>query len=324
MTATKTNDSHEEIDMTPFLNLFGRTPLARRRAWWGMALVAPNVLGLMFFFGLPVLSSFVTSFQEWNAITPARFIGLDNFIRLSHDPRFWQALANTLKLLILSVPTGVALSLMIAVLLNQRLRGRNILRTLYFLPVVTSTVAASVVWTWIFQPRYGLAGNLLAVFGLRDLTWLTRADLILYPIAVVIVWHRIAFNMVLFLAGLQAIPRVLYEAALMDGANRWQKFRFVTLPMLSPTTFFVFVLSVINTFQVFDQIYVMTSATTRGGVDGSATTLAYYLYQAGFGNSEFGYASAIALILFLIILAFTVFQLRLQRRWVYYESGEAA
>lgn len=306
-----------------FLNAFGRTPLARRKALWGMVLVAPNVLGLMFFFGIPVLSSFWTSLQEWNAIKPAHFIGLDNFTRLASDPGFWQALGNTLKLLVLSVPTGVVLSLIVAVLLNQRLRGRNILRTIYFLPVITSTVAASVVWTWIFQPRYGLAGNLLSVFGLRDVTWLTRADLVLYPIAVVTVWQRLGFNMVLFLAGLQAIPRVLNEAALIDGANRWQNFRFVTLPMLSPTTFFVVVLSVINTFQVFDQVYVMTSNTTRGGVGGSATTLAYYLYQAGFGNSEFGYASAIALVLFLIILAFTVFQLRLQRRWVYYESGEA-
>ena len=306
--------------MSSFLNLFGRTPLARRRAWWGMALVAPNVLGLMFFFGLPVLSSFLTSLQKWNAIQPPEFVGLDNFKTLAQDESLWQAMGNTFRLLAFSVPIGVALALGVAVLLNQRLPGRNIFRTIYFLPVVTSTVAASIVWTWIFQPRYGLLGTLLAPFGLSDVSWLTRPDLVLYPVAVVTIWQRIGFDMVLFLSGLQNIPRVLYEAATIDGANRRQMFRHITLPLLSSTTFLVVVLSVINAFQIFDQVYVMTSRTTRGGVGGSAVTLSYFLYQSGFGNSRFGYASAIALVLFLIILVFTVVQLRFQQRWVYYEA----
>ena len=307
--------------MTPLLNLFGKTPLARRRAYWGMALVAPNVLGLLFFFGIPVLMAFATSLQEWNAIRPPVHIGLANFERLLNDREFWQALTNTFKLLVLVVPIGVSLALGVAVLLNQKLHGRGIFRTIYFLPVVTSTVAASIVWTWIFQPRYGLVGNLLVGFGLRDIGWLTRPDLVLIPIAVVTIWQRIGFDMVLFLAGLQSIPRVFYEAATIDGANRWQRFRHITLPMLSSTTFLVTVLSVINAFQIFDQVYVMTARTTRGGVGGSATTLTLFLYDSAFTHSQFGYASAVALVLFLITLAFTVFQLRLQRRWVYYESG---
>jgi multiple sugar transport system permease protein len=306
--------------MASFLNVFGRTPLARRRALWGMALVAPNVLGLMFFFGLPVLTSFFTSLQKWNAILPPEFIGLDNFKALAQDETFWQAMGNTFRLLIIAVPIGVALALGVAVLLNQKLPGRNLFRTIYFLPVVTSTVAASVVWTWIFQPRYGLLGTLLAPFGWGDVSWLTRPDLVLYPVAIVTIWQRIGFDMVLFLSGLQNIPRVLYEAAIIDGANRRQTFRHITLPLLSSTTFLVVILSVINAFQIFDQVYVMTSRTTRGGVGGSAVTLSYYLYQSGFGNARFGYASAIALVLFLIILVFTIVQLRLQRRWVYYES----
>lgn len=306
--------------MTIALNWLGRTPLARRRALWGLALVAPNVLGLLFFFGIPVLNAFMTSFQEWNAITPPVPVGLANFERLAGDPAFWQALTNTLKLLVFAVPVGVTSALFVALLLNQRLRGRGVFRTIYFLPVVTSTVAAAMVWTWIFQPRYGLAGNLLAPLGLRDLNWLTRPDLVLIPIGIVMVWQRIGFDMVLFLAGLQNIPHHLYEAAIIDGANRWQRFRFVTLPMLSPTTFFIVLLSVINAFQVFDHVYVMTARTTRGGVGGSAVTLTYFLYDRGFMKSEFGYASAIALVLFLIILGMTVLQLRLQRRWVYYES----
>jgi multiple sugar transport system permease protein len=303
-------------------NVLGQTPLTRRRALWGIALILPNTLGLMFFFGIPVLSAFATSLQEWNALKPPQFVGLANFERLVSDPAFWQALGNTFKLMALSVPIGVILALGVAVLLNQQLAGRNLFRTIYFLPVVTSTVAASNVWTWVFQPRYGLIGNVLAFAGLRDVAWLTRPDLILFPIAVVTIWQRIGFDMVLFLAGLQAIPRVMYEAAIIDGANRWQRFRSITLPMLSPTTFLILVLAVINAFQIFDQVYVMTSRTTQGGVGGSARTLSLYLYQSAFVNSQFGYASAISLVLFLIILSFTIFQLRMQQRWVYYESEE--
>lgn len=302
------------------LNLLGPTPLSRRKALWGIALVLPNTLGLLFFFGIPVLVAFYTSFQEWNAIQPPVFVGAANFERLVRDDAFWNALKNTVVLAVMSVPVGMALSLSVALLLNQRLPARNLLRTAYFLPVVTSIVAASIVWTWIFQPRYGLLGNLLAPLGLRDVNWLTRPDLILYPVAVVTIWLRLGFDMVLFLAGLQAIPRELYEAALIDGANRFQRFWHVTWPLLSPTTFLVMVLSIISAFQIFDQVYVMTSRTVRGGVGGSATTLALFLYMRAFTNSEFGYASAVALVLFLIILGITVFQLIVQRRWVFYQS----
>jgi len=302
--------------------LLGRTPLSRRRALWGLALVAPNTLGLLFFFGIPVVLSFVTAFHEWNGIKPPIFNGLENFQTLLNDPKFWQALGNTLKLVLITVPIGTLLSLSIAILLNQRLHGRSFFRTLYFLPVVTSTVAASIVWAWIFQAHYGLLNNLLAGFGLLDLNWLTRPDLVLIPIAVVTIWQRVGFYMILFLAGLQNVPRSLYEAALIDGATRWQRFRYITVPMLSPTTFLIVVLSVIGSFQIFDQVFIMTARTAAGGVGGSATTLSYYLYQKGFVGGEFGYASAIGLAMFAMMLAVTIFQLRLQRRWVYYESTD--
>ena len=302
--------------------ILGRTPLSRRRALWGLALIAPNTLGLLFFFGIPVVLSFITAFNEWNGIKPPIFIGLGNFEQLLSDPKFWQALGTTLKLVLFTVPIGALLSLGAAILLNQKLRGRSIFRTIYFLPVVTSTVAASIVWSWIFQARYGLLNNLLAGFGLLDLNWLTRPDLVLIPVAVVTVWQRIGFYMVLFLAGLQNVPRILYEAALIDGATRWQRFRYITVPMLSPTTFLIIVLSVIGSFQIFDQVLIMTARTAPGGVGGSASTLSYYLYQKGFVGGEFGYASAIGLAMFAIMLAVTVFQLRLQRRWVYYESTD--
>jgi multiple sugar transport system permease protein len=307
---------------TAILNWLGPTPLSRRKALWGMALVAPNVLGLLFFFGIPVLMAFATSFNEWNAIKPPRFIGLENFERLLYEDSFEQALTNTLKLIALVVPAEILLALGVALLLNLPLQGRGILRAMYFLPVVTSTVAASVVWTSIFQPTYGILSQVLEPFGLGDTKWLVEPGLVLIPVAVVAVWQRIGFDMVIFLAGLQTIPGVLYEAALIDGAGRLQRFRHVTLPMLSPTTFLVVVLAVINSFQIFDQVYVMTLRTVPGGVGGSATTLTYYLYRRAFTNSEFGYASAVALVLFAIILLVTVFQLKIQRRWVYYESEE--
>ncbi|PJF28022.1 MAG: sugar ABC transporter permease, partial [Phototrophicales bacterium] len=159
-----------------------------------------------------------------------------------------------------------------------------------------------------------------AFLGWQDLNWLTRPDLVLIPIGVVVIWQRLGFDMILFLAGLQAIPRPLIEAAIIDGATWWQRFRHVVLPLLSPTTFLVLVLSTISAFQIFDQVYVMTARTSRGGVGGSATTLTYMLYERAFIQSQFGYSAAIALVLFGITLAVTVFNLSLQRRWVYYES----
>ncbi len=304
------------------LKLFGSTPLSRRKAMWGMALVAPNVLGLMFFFGIPVLIAFWTAFQDWNGIKPAQYVGFEKFELMQDDPYFETSLKNTILLTLYTVPAGTALALGAAVLLNQPLRGRSFFRTLYFLPVVTSTVAASVVWTWIFQPRYGIVNNWLEPLGYGETKWLTDPDYILVPIAAVAIWQRLGFNIVLFLAGLQAVPSILHEAATIDGANRWQRFLHVTLPMLSPTTFLVVVLGIISSFQIFDQIYVMTSRYVPGGVRHSASTLAYYLYERAFTGSDFGYGSAIALVLFGLILLVTVIQLSLQRFWVYYESNE--
>ncbi|MBN1287519.1 MAG: sugar ABC transporter permease [Anaerolineae bacterium] len=306
--------------MSTLLNFFGHTPLSRRKAFWGLALVAPNLLGLFFFFGVPVIIAFATSLNEWNVLAPPVFTGLDNFGRMLGDNLFWRALGNTVKLALGVIPAEVILALGVALILNQQLPARGIFRTAYFLPVVTSSVAASVVWTWIFQPRYGLLGSLLQPFGLRDTAWLTRPELVLIPVGVVTVWQRLGFDMVLFLAGLQAIPRELYEAATIDGAGRWQRLRYVTLPLLSPTTFLVLTLLVISVFQIFDQVYIMTARTVRGGVDGSALTLPVFLYEEAFTRNRFGYASAVALGLFLIILFLTALQLWGQRLWVYYES----
>jgi multiple sugar transport system permease protein len=307
--------------MNAFLNLFGHTPLARRKALWGIAFILPNTLGLFIFYGIPVLIAFVLSLYRWNVFRPPQLIGLGNFQTLIGDPLFWKAAGVSVKLFFLVVPAEIVLSLCVAVLLNQPLRGRSIWRTAYFLPVVTSTAAASVVWVWIFQPRFGLLDNILTPFGLVELQWTTRPDLVLFPIAVVVIWQRLGFDMILFLAGLQAIPQTLYEAALIDGATKRQRFFRITVPLLSPTTFLVIILSIIQSFQIFDQIYVITARSKPGGVDNSATNLSYYMYRVGFVDSKFGYASTIALVLFVFILMVTVIQFRIQRRWVYYESS---
>jgi multiple sugar transport system permease protein len=318
MTTTAAPDTPARPRSASRWTWLGSTPRARRRALWGIALVAPNTLGLLLFFGIPILMAFGLSVFEWNGIRAPRFVAFDNFERMPNDPMFIRALGNTFQLVLMVVPLEVGLALGVAVLLNQRLRGRIIFRTVYFLPVITSTIAASIVFAWIFQPNFGLIGALPG--GIGQLQWLTRPDLVLIPIALISIWQRLGFDMVLLLAGLQNIPRELYEAALIDGASRWQRFRAITLPLLSPTTFLVVVLAVISAFQIFDQIYILTLRSTPGGVGGSATNLTYLLYQRGFIRSEYGYASAIGLVLFGIVLAITILQLRLQRRWVYYES----
>ncbi len=307
--------------MSFLANTLGKTPLTRRRALWGLALVAPNVLGLMIFFGIPVLIAFRTSLWEWNGIRPPIEVGLGNFVTLASDSEFWGAFGVTIKLMLFCVPIGMTLSLGVAVLLNQRLRGRAFFRTIYFLPVITSSVAATMAWSWMFQAQYGFIANVLAPFGGANISWLTSPDLVLIPIAIVVIWQRLGFDMIIFLAGLQAIPRNMYEAATIDGANRWQMFRSITLPLLSPTTFLVLILQTISAFQIFDQVYVLTSRTSLGGVNNSATTLSLYLYQTAFTDGDLGYSAAIALASFGFILVLTLTQITLQRRWVYYESG---
>lgn len=307
--------------MSAILDLFGKTPLTRRRAYWGLALVMPNVLGLLFFFGIPVLLAFRTSLQDWNGIRAPQEIGLANFERLFRDPEFWNALSVTVKLMLIVIPTGMLLSLIIALMLNRKLRGRSFFRVIYFLPVVTSTVAATMAWTWMFQPRYGLISAILTPLGMQDLNWLTRPDLILIPVAAVVIWQRLGFDMILFTAGLQSIPRPLYDAARMDGANGLQMFRRITLPLLSSTTFLVLILQVISAIQIFDQVYIMTARTTRGGVGGSATTLSLFMYETLTTNADLGYSATIAIAMFVISLLLTVGQITMQRRWVYYESG---
>jgi multiple sugar transport system permease protein len=292
--------------------------MARREALWGILFLLPSLLGFVVFYWLPILAGFALSLTDWDLLSPPEWAGLANFRRLITDSGFHAALLHTFLFTLGTVPLSMALALAVALALNQKLRGTSFYRTVYFLPVVSMLAAVALVWQWMYLPVYGLINNMLATLNLPQPFWLSSSSTVLLAIMIVHVWLRMGYDMVLFLAGLQGIPRDLYEAASVDGASRWAKFRHVTVPLLSPTTFLILVLSLINAFQVFDLIYIMTGQRNPGGPGGAAVTMVFYIYNNAFIYSRMGYASALALVLFLIIFVITMVQLRLQRRWVHY------
>jgi multiple sugar transport system permease protein len=246
----------------------------------------------------------------------ASWAGLENFREMfTTDEVFRAALFNTVYFTAVSVPLSVVLGLVTAMLVNQALRGIVIFRSIFLLPYVTVTVALSLVWKWIYLPDIGLINSVLGVFGIDGPPWLTSGTWAMPALILMSVWKGFGYNMVIFLAGLQGIPDHLYDAAKVDGATAWRRFLNVTLPLLSPTTFFVVVISVISSFQVFDQALIMTN----GGPGTATTTLVLYIYQKGFQSFEMGYAAAVALVLFAVIFVFTVVQFLFQRRWVTYD-----
>ncbi len=286
-----------------------------RDAAWAHLMLLPTYIGL---FGLvlgPVVAGLVISFFRWDIVTPPEFIGLENYTTLLHDELFWKTMRNTLYYVVGSIPPGVVLALVLAIALNQPLRGRVIFRTVYFLPVVSSTVAIAVLWGVIYNTEVGLLNYLLTLVGLPKVPWISSETWAMPSIIIMSVWKGLGYNMILFLAGLQAIPEEYYEAANIDGAGAWRRFRDITLPLLSPTTFLVVILSVIGSFQVFEQTYILTG----GGPSWSTLTIVLLIFFRGFQDFRMGYASAIAYVLFALVLAITLIQWRLQRRWVHYE-----
>lgn len=278
--------------------------------------LAPNTLGFLIFTALPVVAALVLAFYDWDLLLGAEYVGLENFRRLLfEDDVFRAAGLNTFYFVAVSVPLSAGLGLAVALLCNQALRGITIFRAIFLLPYVTITVAVALVWRWLYHPTLGLFNNLLALVGIEGPSWLVSTRWAMPAIILLTIWKSFGYNMVLFLAGLQGIPEQLYEAATIDGANAWQRFRHVTLPMLSPTTFFVVIISIIGSFQVFDQALVMTG----GGPGVATTTLVLFIYQVGFQSFHMGYAAAAAWLLFVVIMVFTLIQFRTQRRWVTYE-----
>jgi multiple sugar transport system permease protein len=280
-----------------------------RKAGWLTFFLLPGLGGLLIFSILPILASFVLTFYSWDLLTPPRFIGFENYVRMAGDKNFWAALRHTLTFIVGYLPLVVILGLGMAMAVNTTLRGIGFVRTLFFFPVVSSWVAVALLWSWLFNPKYGLINYMLQLVGITGPGWLFDPNWAMPAIILTSVWKDLGFVLVLFLAGLQAIPSDYYEAAALDGANRTARFRFVTLPLLGPTTFFVVIISLINSFQVFDQVWVMT----EGGPAGATTVLVEQIVRHAFSYGEMGYAAAISWVLFAMVLAATLFQLRLQR-----------
>ena len=290
--------------------------LMRGERFWLWFFLAPTLVGLLFGSLGPVLAAIAISFADWDVITPPELAGLDNYRRLIQDPVFRKALVNTAYYVVGLVPAATALSLLLAILLNQKLRGITWYRTAYFMPVVSSTVAVALVWSWIYAKDFGLLNYLLRGLGLEPVAWLSSSRWAMPAVILMAIWGNLGTGMVIFLAGLQAIGQSYYEAAEVDGANVWQQFRRITLPLITPSLFFYFVITMISAFQVFEQIYIMT----RGGPANSTTTLVYYIYRNAFRNFKMGYASSQAIVLFAIIMVLTLIYWRLQEKWVVYDA----
>jgi len=288
------------------------------RGWRKVGLVAlflfPALIPLVVFRLFPMVASLGVSLTEWNLLRPPVFVGIENYANVLTDPKFHKALTNTLYYMVGYLPLVLIGALTIAVLLNSRLKGSTFFRGIYFLPVVTSWVVVALLWKWLLSPEGGIVNFLLGLVGIDGPGWWTDPNWAMPSIIIASVWKDLGFNMLILLAGLQGIPQHLYEAATIDGASKWQKLRYVTLPLLTPSILFAMILAMIGAFQVFDQVWVMT----EGGPAGATTVVMEQVVKNAFRYGLMGEASAMSWVLFAIILLFTVFQLRFQRRWVHY------
>lgn len=292
------------------------------RQKWAYVFIAPALTIFTIFVVIPVFASLYLSFTEYNILQPPQFVGIKNYVSiLFHDARFWKAMSNTIIYVVGTVPTGIVISLALAIAIDQNIRFKNLFKTLFFIPSVTSVVAISVIWKWLYAGgKYGLLNHLLLRFGLQPIDWLVDVRWTLSSIIIMSVWGGLGYNLILFLAGLQGIPQVFYEAADVDGASEWDKFWNVTLPLLRPTMFFVTVMSIISSFQVFEQVYIMTfsSEGTVGGVLDCALTIVAYLYDTGFQRFTMGYASALAYLIFACLFIITLVNIKLVEKKIEY------
>ena len=280
----------------------------------GYLFISPALLGVIIFSLGPMIASLILSFMQYDIVTPPRFIGIANFKTLLKDPLFSKALFNTMYYVGGVVPLRLIVALLAAILLNQKIRGVTFYRTAYYLPSVSAGVAISIVWTYVLDPQYGLINSVLGYLKIPGPPWLQSTTWAMPGLILMGTWS-IGQPMVIFLAGLQGIPTHLYEAVSIDGGNWWHKFRYITLPMLTPVIFFNMVMQIIGTFQVFTSVYIMTN----GGPMNSTLVYVFYLYQQAFQWLKMGYGSALAWILFLIIFTLTVLQFRISSLWVYHE-----
>jgi multiple sugar transport system permease protein len=295
-----------------------------KKSGQGYAFFAPNLLGFVIFFAIPILWSLYFSFTKYDGFMDPKWVGLDNYKAiLDNDPMstdipyyFYKSLRNTIHYCAGYIPLSIGISLFLSILLNTRLAGMKVFRAIYFLPVVSSVVAVSILWRWLFAVDYGPVNHFLVSIGGESwrLGWLKDPTWAMNGIIIMTVWRTLGYNIVIFLASLQGVPIELYEAAYVDGASRWQVIRKITLPMISPAIFFVLIMSLITGLQMFNEVYVMT----QGGPARSTMTVTYNLYQQGFSFLKFGVSSAMGWVLFIIIFSVTLAQNKFADRWVHY------
>nr|WP_325176670.1 sugar ABC transporter permease [Paenibacillus alkalitolerans] len=294
-----------------------RGALQRKETIAGLLFVSPMLIGVGVMVLLPILATLYLSFTEWSLITGfegIKWVGLDNFDKLFNDAKFIKSLKNNL-IFLLTVPAYLAISLALAVIINKFVYAKDFFKVIYFLPYVSSIVAVATVWRVLFHPSLGPVNQFLMAVGMDNPPkWIADPQFALVSLMMISVWTSIGFNMIVYLAGLQSIPKDLYEAADIDGANGWIRFTRITLPMLSPTTFFLLITGIIYTFKAFELIAVMT----QGGPAGSTSVIVWHLYETAFVNLKVGYASSMAMILFLCVLAITFVQWIGQKKWVNY------
>ncbi|MFE3451859.1 carbohydrate ABC transporter permease [Nonomuraea sp. NPDC059194] len=307
------------------LSLARRVQTTSRAGWWttrrrdhllGYLFIGPQLVGSVLFVFLPLALIFSYSLNEWNVLADTfTFVGADNYQRMLSDPNVPSVLTATGLFSVGLVVFNLSLALLLAVLLNQRLPGTTVFRTLFFSPVVVSLVAWTIVWGFLLQNNGGI-NAILQVVGIEGPNWLRTGSWAMVSVIVVQVFKNVGLNMVLFLAALQGVPKELFEAARLDGASAWTRFRRITLPMISPTVLLTSIITVAGSLQVFAQIAVLT----QGGPGTSTTVLVYYLYQQAFQFHHFGYGATLSVLLFVIVLALTLLQWRMRRRWVFHEA----
>ena len=292
---------------------------AEKKEWmFGYLFIAPWIVGFLIFTLGPFLASLWFSFTEWDLIGQPKFSGVDNYLKLWNDPLLWQSLKVTSVYALGRVPLGILIGLGAALLLNQNVRLLGIWRVIYYMPVVLPPVAVSLLWMWIYNPDYGiLNGVLWSVFGIHGPAWLQDEFWVLPSLMMMAVWGMLGKNMIVYLSGLKSIAAEMYEAAAIDGANAWQKFVSITVPMMTPIIFFNLIMGLMDSFKLFTQAYVMTG----GGPRYASLFYVYYLYQHAFQRFHMGYASAMAWVFFLILMIFTLIVFRSSKLWVYYESS---
>ena len=284
---------------------------------WAYALVAPTIIGLIILNIIPIFQTLYLSFFKSGDFGKGNvFVGLENYSKMISDPQVWNAVGNTLKYTIIVVPATVAIAMILAVLLNSKIKGKGVYRTIYFIPMVAAPAAITMVWKWLYNNQFGLINHILSKFGLGPVNWIDDPKVALISIAIIGIWSTVGYSMVLLIAGLQEIPKDYYEASSIDGATPVRQFFNVTLPLVSPTLFFVMVTSIIQAMQVFDVIYMMIDVTSPAY--DKTVSLVYLFYNNSFKYADKGYGSAIVMLLLAIIMIITVLQMKAQKKWVNY------